>query len=261
MISLDPAVIKQMALKGKRLDNRKFDEYRKISIETGTIPMAEGSARVRLGDTEVVAGIKMAVGTPFSDTPNEGVLIVAAEFVPLASFEFESGPPGEEAVEVSRVVDRAIRESKVIDFGKLCITPGEKVWLINVDVNVMNHDGNLIDAVGIAAMAAILNARIPQLNEKGGVEFGVKTDEKLPIKGVPVSTTVVKIGSALMVDPSFLEESAFDARVTVGTFEKDGEIAYSSMQKGGSFGITYEELDKILEMASEKGKEVRALLK
>ena len=261
MISLDPSVIKQMAVKGKRLDSRKFNEYRKITIETGIVPMAEGSARVRLGDTEVVAGVKMAVGTPFSDTPNEGVLIVAAEFLPLASHEFESGPPGEEAVEVSRVVDRAIRESKVIDFEKLCITPGEKVWMINVDVDVMNHDGNLIDAVGIAAMAAILNARIPQCNEKGEVEFGVKTDEKLPIKGIPVSTTVVKIGNSLIVDPSFVEESAFDARVTVGTFEIDGKITYTSMQKGGSFGITFEELEKILDIAAEKGKEIRALLK
>ncbi|MBI4162848.1 MAG: exosome complex protein Rrp42 [Candidatus Aenigmarchaeota archaeon] len=261
MIALDPNVMKQMAVKGKRLDNRKFDEYRKITIEAGIIPMAEGSARVRLGDTEVVAGVKMAVGTPFSDTPNEGVLIVAAEFVPLASFEFESGPPGEEAVEVSRVVDRAIRESKVIEFEKLCITPGEKVWMINVDVNVMNHDGNLIDAVGIAAAAAILNARIPQLNEDGKVEFGVKTDEKLPIKGIPVSTTIVKIGSSLMADPSFLEESAFDARLTIGTFEKNGSVAFCSMQKGGSHGLTLEELDKALDMAVEKGKEIRALLK
>ena len=95
MISLDPSVIKQMVVKGKRLDNRKFDEYRKITLETGTIPMAEGSARVRLGDTEVIAGVKMAVGKPFSDTPNEGVLIVAAEFLPLASHEFESGARGE----------------------------------------------------------------------------------------------------------------------------------------------------------------------
>ncbi len=260
MISLDPSVIKQMVVKGKRLDNRKFDEYRKITLETGTIPMAEGSARVRLGDTEVIAGVKMAVGKPFSDTPNEGVLIVAAEFLPLASHEFESGPPGEEAVEVSRVVDRAIRESKVIDFEKLCITPSEKVWLVNIDVDVMNHDGNLIDAVGIAAVAAILNARIPKLNEKGEIEFGVKTHEKLPIKGIPVSTTIVKIGNSLIVDPSFLEESAFDARVTVGTFDKDGDIAFCSMQKGGSFGITFEELEKILDIAVEKGKEIRALL-
>jgi exosome complex component RRP42 len=260
MISLDPQVIRDMAVKTDRIDHRKADEYRKISIETDVIPMAEGSARVKIGDTEVIAGIKMSAGTPFSDRPDEGVLIVAAEFVPLAAFGFESGPPTEKAIEVSRVVDRAIRESKTIDTKKLCITPGEKVWLINVDVNVMNHDGNLIDAVGIAAIAALLNTRLPKIDEEGKVELGSKTENKLPIELIPISTTMVKIGSAIFVDPNLHEMEAMDARLTIGTFEKDGKIFLASMQKGGDSGITQEEFEKIMDLAIEKGKEIRALL-
>ena len=261
MISLDPGVIREITLKGKRIDHRKFDEYRKVVVESGVVPMAEGSARVRLGDTEVVAGVKMGVGKPFADTSGEGVLIVAAEFVPLASPDFEAGPPGEAAVEVSRVVDRAIRESKLVDFSALCIKEKEKVWMVNVDVNVMNHDGNLIDAVGIAAIAAILDARLPELDENDEVVIGTKTEKKIPISGIPVSTTIVKIGNALMVDPNIHETEAMDARVTVGTFEKDGDIHLCSMQKGGNSGITMEELEKIVDMATENGTEIRNLLK
>ena len=42
---------------GQRVDGRAFDEHRKLTIETGVIPKANGSARVKLGDTEVIAGI------------------------------------------------------------------------------------------------------------------------------------------------------------------------------------------------------------
>src|SRR3972149_8262699 len=121
MIEIDPLLVKQVVERGKRIDGRPMDKYRDITIEINYVKSAEGSARVKMGDTEVVCGVKVEPGTPFSDTPDEGVLMVGAEFLPLASPHFESGPPTEDAVEVSRVVDRAIRESKVIDFHKLCI--------------------------------------------------------------------------------------------------------------------------------------------
>ena len=40
---------------GKRLDGRSLDQPRELSIDIGVITKAEGSARARLGDTEVVA--------------------------------------------------------------------------------------------------------------------------------------------------------------------------------------------------------------
>ena len=124
----------------KRLDGRGLTDYRPIQIETGIIEKAEGSARVRLGKTEVMVGIKIDIGEPYSDRPNEGVLTTSAEFVPLASPEFEAGPPGEDSVELARVVDRGIRESKAIDLEKLCVIPGKKVFIVFIDIYVLNHD-------------------------------------------------------------------------------------------------------------------------
>ena len=142
MIELDPNLIKQMVAKGKRIDHRKFDEYRKITIEPGVIQSAEGSCRVTIGDTVVIAGVKMDMGTPYPDTPDEGAMSVAVELLPLASPEFEAGPPAEQAIELARVVDRAIRESKCIDFSKLNTEPGKKVWMVFVDIDVIDDDGN-----------------------------------------------------------------------------------------------------------------------
>src|SRR3989344_1235312 len=102
MIEIDINLIKETARKEKRIDNRPFDKYREILIEKNYVTSAEGSARVKIGGTEVVAGIKFGVGEPFSDTPDEGTLMCSAELLLLASPEFEPGPPGIQAIELAR---------------------------------------------------------------------------------------------------------------------------------------------------------------
>ncbi len=95
-----------------RIDGRKLLETRKIEVEYGISKNAEGSARVKFGGTEVLAGVKLAVGTPYADRPNEGSMMVEAELSPMSNPEFEAGPPDIQAVELARVVDRGIREVK-----------------------------------------------------------------------------------------------------------------------------------------------------
>src|SRR3989344_8274335 len=121
--------------KNIRLDGRKFDEFRKILIEYGiSSKSAEGSARVKIGNTEVVAGVKFAVGSPFPDTPDDGAIIANVELLPLSSPDFESGPPGIQSIEYARAsIDRGLRESKAIDLKKLCIKKGEKIWMVMID--------------------------------------------------------------------------------------------------------------------------------
>ena len=92
-----------------RLDGRKLTEYRQVKVETGVTPNAEGSARVTIGKTDVIVGIKVEVMEPYPDTPNEGSIMVGAELLPLSSPNFEQGPPSIQAVELARVVDRGIR--------------------------------------------------------------------------------------------------------------------------------------------------------
>ncbi len=184
--------IEQLIAKGKRLDGRGLTDYREIKIEQGIIERAEGSAKVLLGRTEVVVGTKIEMGEPFPDTPDEGVLTVNAELVPLASPRFEPGPPDENSIELARIVDRGIRESKAIDLEKLCIAPGKKVFVVFVDVYVLNHDGNLIDASALAAMAALLNTKMGKYEVEDG-EVKMKPGyEPLPIKKRPITVTCAK---------------------------------------------------------------------
>src|SRR3972149_2168089 len=87
---------------GKRLDGRSLNEYREIKIEQGLIEKAEGSARILLGKTQVLVGVKVGTGEPFPDTPNEGVMTVNAELGPLAAPTFGPGPPDENSIELAR---------------------------------------------------------------------------------------------------------------------------------------------------------------
>lgn len=239
--------------KGVRFDSRGLEEYRDIVIEYGIAKTAEGSARVKLGNTEVLAGVKLMVGTPFPDTPEEGVITVNAEFLPMASPDFESGPPGIDSIELSRVVDRGIRESKAMDLKKLCIKKGEKVWIVSIDICMLNDDGNLLDASAFAALAALRSARFPEYDGEE-IDYSVKTDRSLPMSEMPIPITVFKVGNVFFVDPTKEEQSMFDARLTITFLEND---MICSLQKGGEATFTIDEIDKMIGTASNLSNQIR----
>src|SRR5256712_11830024 len=56
------AHVYRLASAGQRVDGRRLDEHRKVSVARSFVKTAEGSARVELGNTDVLVGIKMAVG-------------------------------------------------------------------------------------------------------------------------------------------------------------------------------------------------------
>ncbi len=250
--------IEALLEKGQRLDERALTDYRDLRIEQGVIEKAEGSARVYLGKTEVLVGVKVETGEPFPDTPNNGVMTVNAELVPLASPHFEPGPPDENSIELARVVDRGIRESNAIDTAKLCIAAGKSVFVVFVDVYVLNYDGNLIDASAIAAMAALMNTKMPNYEIKDG-ELKIKQGyTPLPMKSHPITVTIGKIANKLIVDPWLEEESVMDSRITFATNE-DGNIC--AIQKGGSGFFTPQQILEASKIALEKAVELRKKLK
>lgn len=247
---------------GKRTDGRAFDEYRKITIIPGYVQKAEGSAIVKIGRTKVIAGVKAQIGTPFPDTPNQGVVTATVELVPIASPIFESGPPRGRAIELARVSDRAIRESKAVNNDSLVIIPGKKVWILFIDIYVLDQDGNLFDACEIAAVSALMNARIPETkivtDENGNEDVELlETTQPLKLDCIPISCTFGKIGKHIIVDPILKEEGIEDARITFA-FRDDGKICATQKGEGGTFSI--DEIKKCIDIASERTKEIRSNL-
>jgi len=196
----------------------------------------------------------MAIEKPFDDTPEDGVLMVNAELLPLSNPEFESGPPSIEAIETARVIDRGIRESKSINTKELCVKKGEKVWTLAIDVVPLNYDGNLIVMGGLAAVAALLNARFPKVKEDGTLDYHEHTDKKVALKNIPIPVTVCKIADLFIVDPTAEEENAIDARLTITSLD-DGKIC--ALQKGGVGSLSVEDIKKMVDLAIDTAKMLR----
>ncbi|MCS7141919.1 MAG: exosome complex protein Rrp42 [Candidatus Nitrosocaldus sp.] len=248
------AQMSELLAMNKRLDGRGLRDYRELRIETGLIKKANGSALVSLGNTQVIAGIKVEVDEPFPDMPDKGLFICNAEVLPLASPYAEPGPPDEDAIELARVVDRGIRESEMIALDRLVLISGKKVYAVFADVSVLNTDGNLFDATSYAVVAALLTARVPRYDVQD--EKLVKSEETipLPINTIPVSITMAKIGNSIIVDPNAEEEACMDARITMATDEQ-GRVC--AMQKGGSGTFSVDQLNEVASLAISLGSEVR----
>jgi exosome complex component RRP42 len=240
--------IYNLLLKGEREDGRAFDQYREISIQRDMIKKAEGSALVKLGSSQVLVGVKMQPGEPFPDSPNRGVIITNAELVPLASPLFEPGPPNEVGIELARVVDRGVRESKAVDLDALCIVPGKQVWIIFIDVHILDDCGNILDAASIGAIAALLSTRVP------ASRFGLGEDYILPIRDIPIATTAIEFNDVLMFDPGVDEEAIANTKLTMIT-TADGNVC--GTQKSGTGMLKPEQVYRIIDIACEKAKEIR----
>jgi len=257
---LRSATILSMLKKGLRASGRGLTDFRPIEIVPGYVPNADGSALVKLGNTVVIAGVKLEVGSPYPDTPNEGALVVSAEFMPTASPTFEPGPPDENAIELARVIDRSLREIKAIDMEKLVIVPGRKVWVVYVDIYVLDHDGNLMDASSIAALAALMDTKLPkvEIDELGNVKVdrGSRSGP-LQLRHKVVTVSIAKAENVLFVDPDIEEERVCETKLVI-TVSDDGRIA--GMQKSGLGALSVEEVVRATEIALKVSKDLLVIV-
>ncbi len=245
------AHLNDLAVNDARIDGRSQWEGRNLEIEHSVLPRAEGSARVRMGDTIVLAGVKFQIMQPYPDRPNQGGLMCSADVRPIAGRHWEAGPPSPEAIELGRVVDRGIRESGCIDVDSLCIIPGEKAWQVILDLFAVSDDGNLFDAFALAGIAALRNATVP------AERFEVGEDYALPVSKTPIMCSYHKVGGRFVYDACSREELGGDERIHI-TLGDDDNV--HSLQKGLKGIFSTEEFEEIMTNAQERTKELRKIV-
>ncbi|NWR68796.1 EXOS9 protein, partial [Centropus unirufus] len=244
----------------KRLDGRQCYDYRNVRISFGA---DYGCCIVELGKTRVLAQVSCELVPPKPSRPTEGILFFNLEFSPMAAPGFEPGRQSELLVKLNRLIERCLRNSKCIDTESLCVVAGEKVWQIRLDLHLLNHDGNIVDAASIAGIVALCHFRRPDVSVQGE-EVTVYTPEErdpvpLSIHHMPicVSFAFFQQGTYLLVDPSEREECVMDG-VLVIAMNKHHEIC--TIQSSGGIMLVKDQVLRCSKITAVKVAEITELI-
>jgi len=244
---------------GKRLDGRSCSHTRDVTITYG---LDWGSVEVTLGKTRVLAQVSCQVVEPMFTRPNEGILHVNLELTPLAAPRFDGGRSSDEGVELGRLLERTLKESRCLDLESLCIVAEEKVWQIRMDIHALNHEGNLFDASSIAGLCALCHFRRPDVTLKGDVVTVHPISERDPVPlGIhhhPVTTTFAMFeyqnGDTLTVtDPTRVEEEAMMGKLVLGV---NGYREVCTLHLAGQILVNKELVLRLAKTAAEKSKKM-----
>ncbi|XP_073292402.1 exosome complex component RRP45A-like isoform X3 [Primulina huaijiensis] len=251
--------IETALLSDLRIDGRGPFDYRNVAIKFGR---EDGSSEVQLGQTHVMGFVTSQLVQPYRDRPNEGTLSIYTEFSPMADPSFEIGRPGVFAVELGRIVDRGLRESRAVDTESLCVVAGKWVWSIRIDLHILDNGGNLVDAANIAALVALLTFRRPECtvggdNDQEVIIHSPEVREPLPliVHHLPVAITFAFIGSesTVVIDPSNFEEAVMGGKLTA-TLNTNGDVC--AIQKAGGDGVIQSVIMQCLRIASVKAADI-----
>ncbi|CAI9589706.1 unnamed protein product [Staurois parvus] len=222
-----------------------------------------GCCIVELGKTRVLGQVSCELVAPKMNRPTEGILFFNLELTAMASPAFEPGRPSELVVRLNRLLERCLRNSRCIDTESLCVQAGEKVWQVRVDLHLLNHEGNIIDAASIAAIAALSHFRRPDVSVQGEEVTVYSVEERDPVPlsihhlPICVSFAFFQQGTYLLVDPSEREERVMDGLLVIA-MNKHREIC--TIQSSGGIMLLKEQVLRCSKIAGVKVAEITELI-
>ncbi|KXL51428.1 hypothetical protein M433DRAFT_386769 [Acidomyces richmondensis BFW] len=206
-----------------RPNGRKPEEFRKPTINTGSLTHSNGSAVVRVGDTAVVCGVRGEIllasdipHPPGEDIENDDIIEEIGLLVP--NLELSTGcspvhlpgnPPSALAQTLSYRISALLHTSHLLNVDDLQIlytepaaedgdlTDGQPktvvkaYWTLYIDILCIALDGNVIDAAWGAVVAALQATVLPKACWDPDTEMIVCSPlaadaRKLQIKSLPI---------------------------------------------------------------------------
>jgi len=237
----EKAFIVHGILDGMRSDGRRNTDYRPAYIECGVVSNTSGSSRVRLGNTDILVGIKCEIERPAISAPEIGRVQFFVDCSANATPEFE-GRGGEDiASSITSALTESFSNDVVLDLKCLCIAPKFHCRSLYVDVVLLEHGGNVYDAVSLAVKAALCDLEIPKvsivMNDQQEPEVEVKDEFEeflnVDTSNVPLMVTVSKIGSQQLVDTTMEEEYCSHAQLILSV-SPSKQITYMKQEGKGS---------------------------
>ncbi|XP_067879400.1 exosome complex component RRP45 isoform X3 [Heterodontus francisci] len=166
-------------------------------------------------------------------------------------------------VKLNRLLERCLRNSKCIDTESLCVVASAKVWQIRVDLHLLNHDGNIIDAASIAAIVALSHFKRPDVSIQGEEVIVYTPEERDPIPlsvhhmPIAVSFAFFQQGTYLLVDPIENEERVMDGLLVIA-MNKHRELC--TIQSSGGIMLLKDQVLRCTKIAGVKVAEITELM-
>lgn len=262
---------------GIRVDNRKMDELRSPQVKLEE----NGYCELNWGNTKLVIKVSSDIIRPFEDRPNEGLLVINNELSSMAGVQFENERNNILEILNNRIIEKSIRKSNAIDLESLCIISGKKVWLIKVDINVLNYDGNLVDSSIFGIMVTLLNYKLPNYEIVNDIDqtqiiklynLSERPPMNLSILHIPISLTLLFFNplnqennlkneesyEISVFDANAQEESIRDSSLMI-TLNSNKEVL--QLLKLGGIPIDSVELINLCNKCYHKAEELTALMK
>lgn len=253
---------KELLKADSRPDGRELGQFRKVTVNVGSIGTANGSALVQIGETMVVCGIKAELTKPTAAEPEKGFIVPNVDLSPMCASHFRPGPPSDQAQVASQFLYEVIKSCKVVDLEKLCIQKDKLVWVLYCDILCLNYDGNINDACILAIMAALQNTLLPKVvydeeHDSIKTEAGDKEVTKLSIRKLASSTFTQFESKYTIADPNLKEEAITSGEITIVTDDQNN-VCY--IHRPGGPPLTDASMKKCINAAVDNGKKLCLVL-
>ncbi|MEB2361752.1 MAG: ribonuclease PH [Bryobacteraceae bacterium] len=188
-----------------RSDNRQPTELRPVTITTGYLLTAEGSAIIEIGNTRVLCAASVEDSVPsFLRGTGKGWVTAEYSMLPRATAtrtarEVNRGKPSGRTLEIQRLIGRSLRS--IVDPAVL----GERTVILDCDV--LQADGGTRTAAITGAFVS-LSLAIRQL-----LQFGVL--KKTPIRDSVAATSVGILQGEPLLDLCYEEDSRAEVDMNV----------------------------------------------
>ena len=216
--------------KGRRLDGRKWDELRPISLQVGLMKNADGSAYIEWGKNKIMAAVygPKEVHPKHQVLPDRALLRCRYHMAPFSVDERKNPAPSRREIEISKVIREALVPAVIVeDYPRTAI----EVW-----VEVLQSDGGSRVAGITAASLALADAGINMRDLVVGCSCGIIEDH-------------------VVADLDDTEDKEGSGDMPVAIMPNLGLV--SLLQVDGIY--TRDQFKKAFELAIEKGKQVYAM--
>ncbi|KAI0314931.1 ribosomal protein S5 domain 2-like protein [Amylostereum chailletii] len=256
-----------------RIDGRALFDQRPLDIVFGS---ELGSVECSLGKTRVLANVEGKMVRPLPERPFEGLLTIHSEISPMASSEYEQGRASEEEVILTRMLDKVLRRSDVVDKESLCVLSGQRVWHIRLTIHCLADAGNLVDCACLAGVVALKHFRRPDV-EVVGEEITIhpptsRAPVPLSLHHIPFCLTFAYFSSPPSTSTSasnasdpdapiaLLDPSLLEARLAEGTLSLalNAQRELCVVQKAGGLPLAPDIILSAVDVAVRRAKELEA---